>query len=58
MEYVWIFEERVYGVLLNYGAAVSLVRYESNGLEYEEWLDNDDFEFRSERAFEYEQDDE
>lgn len=57
MEFVWIEEERTYGLLVHYGATHSLVRYESDGVEIEEWLENDDFEFRSERAFEYEQED-
>jgi hypothetical protein len=58
IEYVWIFSERTYGQLLRYGATHSLVRYIDEEIEIEEWLENDDFEFRSERAFEYEQDDE
>jgi hypothetical protein len=58
IELVWIFEERTYGQLMHYGATHSLVRYESGGLDIEEWLENDEFELRSERAFEYEADDE
>lgn len=56
IELVWILEERVYGVLLSYGATHSLVKYESGGLDIEEWLENDEFELRSERAIEYEAD--
>ena len=58
MEYVWIHHVKNYGVLVHYGAEYSLIRYDQDGLEIEEWLENDDFELRSERAFEYEQDDE
>ncbi len=55
-EWVWIYDERLYGELVHYGATYSLVRYEKMGHVWEEWLENDDFELRSERAFEYEQD--
>lgn len=55
IEYVWIFSERNYGELLHYGAFCSFVRYESGGLQIEEWLNNDDFEIRQEHAIEYEQ---
>ena len=53
-EWVWIHEERVYGELINYGTYFSRVRYEKSGLEYEVLLENDEFEFRSERFFDYE----
>ena len=55
-EWVWIHEERVYGELLNYGTYFSTVRYEKDGLLCEVLLENDEFELRSERAFDYEAD--
>lgn len=54
-EIVWIFEERTYGELLHLGAFYSLVRFVSHGLEYEEWLSNDDFEIREEHTVEHEE---
>lgn len=57
VEWVWLYDEQAYGVVLKYGATHSLIRYESVGHIWEEWIENDDFEFRSERAIEYEQDD-
>lgn len=33
----------VHGIVLNYGATMSLVRYTLAGEEYEEWLENRDF---------------
>jgi hypothetical protein len=40
---VWIIEDGVVGEVIRYGAGVSLVRWTSEGIQYEEYLEN--FEF-------------
>jgi hypothetical protein len=40
---VWIVEDSVIGEVLSYGAQFSLVRWKSQGIIYEEYLEN--FEF-------------
>lgn len=40
---VWVIEDGVVGTVLQYGANVSLVTWTSDGIVYEEYLDNTDF---------------
>lgn len=40
---VWIIEDSTIGEVLSYGAQFSLVRWSSNGIVFEEYLEN--FEF-------------
>ena len=44
MEYVWMIEENVPGILLIRGAYVSFVRYTTGGFTYEVWVENNEFE--------------
>lgn len=41
---VFLLDEKVYGYLINQGAYISKVRYEDNGVLYEVFVENDDFE--------------
>lgn len=56
-EYVWIIEERTYGILLHHGAYYSMVRYTRGGIDYEVLIENDEFELWEDHAIGYEQDD-
>lgn len=40
---VWIIEDAVVGEVISYGAQFSLVRWQLNGIEFQEYLEN--FEF-------------
>lgn len=40
---VWIIEDAVIGEVVRYGAEFSLIRWEFNGIKFEEYLEN--FEF-------------
>lgn len=55
-EIVWLFEERMYGVLVTLGAFYSTVRYTREGIDYEVQIANDEFEFWESYAIDYEQD--
>ncbi len=48
---VWLSEERVYGYLISLGAFASLIRYEQDDVEYETYIENDEWEY----LFDYEQ---
>lgn len=48
IEYVWLIEENLPGILLQHGAYCSWVRYTSGGFTYEVLLENDEFEFYNE----------
>lgn len=41
---VFILDEQVYGEIINHGAFASLVRFSKDGIEYEIFLENDEFE--------------
>lgn len=45
-EIVWLTEERTYAYLMSLGAYFSLVKYTRGGIEYEVFVDNDEFEYR------------
>jgi hypothetical protein len=45
---VYIIEKGVWGDLLSYGAYYSLVRYSLGGIEFTEYLENDEFNEREE----------
>lgn len=40
---VWVIEDGVIGTVIKYGANVSLVTWFSDGIVYEEYLDNSEF---------------
>lgn len=52
-EYVWIPEEKVYGILINYGAYYSTVVYSVGGITYEVVMDNDEFEYFGDYGIDY-----
>lgn len=53
-EIVWLKEERRPAILVSRGAFFSVIRYITNGIEYEVDVENDDYEFWEERAFDFE----
>lgn len=54
-EIVWLYEERIFAVLVNRGAFFSTVKYTRAGIDYEVQISNDDYEFY-EDANDYESD--
>lgn len=50
---VWIPEARAYGYIVSYGAFGSTVWYVKDGLEFEVWLENDEFEIMENGPVEY-----
>lgn len=50
---VYLTEERIHGELISMGAYASRVVYTLDGIEYDEYIENDYFEIVSE-PFEYE----
>jgi len=40
---VWIIEDGVVGTVIKYGATMSLVSWNDNGVIHEEYLDNSEF---------------
>ena len=44
-ELIFIHEERVLGILIRRDAYLSLVKYTKDGIDYEVWIDNDDYDF-------------
>ena len=55
-EYVWIPDERVYGILVSSGAYYSRVEYSVDGITYEVVMDNDDFEYFGDYGIDYDTD--
>lgn len=53
-EVVWLLEKRRYALLLNMGAYYSQVLWTENGIDYEDLIPNDEWEFWEERAIDYE----
>lgn len=45
IEYIWLTDENVPGVLMHHGAFVSWVRYTKGGITYEVLVENDEFEY-------------
>lgn len=43
--YVYIIDEKVYGIVNNLGAHASLVKYEKDGISYEVFILNEDLLF-------------
>jgi hypothetical protein len=56
-EMVWLLTQRRWAVLTHLGAHYSTVEWVENGIEYEDIIENDDYEFLEDRAFEFEPDD-
>lgn len=53
-EVVWLTEIRTYAYLIKMNAFNSLVRYTHGGIDYEIWIENDEYVFREDHAIEYE----
>lgn len=53
-EIVWLTEVRTYAFLIKRNAFDSLVRYVHDGIEFEVWIENDEYVFREDHAIEYE----
>jgi hypothetical protein len=52
---IYIHDEQVYGKIINEGAFVSLVNFHKDGIEYEVFLENDEFDIVSDIALEIEE---
>lgn len=48
---VYIYEEKTHGTVDNLGAFASVVKYQKDGIEYEELLENDEFAIVDEIVF-------
>lgn len=55
IQFIWLFEERTFGVLIEMGAYFSRVRYVHGGIDYDIYVENDEFEFWEDHAIEYEE---
>lgn len=56
---VWLTEERTFGELVSMGAFYSRVRYFKEGIDYEVYIENDEFEeIWEDDGFDHEEDDE
>lgn len=53
-EIVWLIERRHFAVLVTRGAYYSVVKYNRDNFEYEEEIENSDYEFWEETIFDYE----
>jgi hypothetical protein len=53
-EAVWIFEQGRWGWLVNRGAFFSVVTWTEDGLDYEDIISNDEYEFWEDRVTDYE----
>lgn len=51
---VWIIEDSVVGEVVQYGAQFSLIKWTSDGIQFEEYLEN--FEFMEYRVVSIEED--
>lgn len=49
-EVVWLTEERTLAVLVTLGAYMSKVKYTRAGVDYEIFIDNDEFEYFKENT--------
>ena len=50
---IYLPDEEVFGTVEQYGAFVSLVKYEKDGIEYEVFLENEEFVVVNELLFEH-----
>jgi hypothetical protein len=50
---IFIPDEVVFGTIEQYGAFVSLVKYEKDGIDYEVFLENEEFVIVNELLFEH-----
>ena len=50
---VWLYEEKAYGTVEKMGAFASLVKYQKDGIEYEELIENDEFAIVEEIVFDH-----
>lgn len=57
-EVVWLKSQRRFAFLISRGAWFSVVSWREDDIEYEDTVENDDYEFWRERAIEFESDDE
>lgn len=54
---VYIFEEKAYGTVDKLGAFASMVKYQKDGIEYEELFENEDFAIVDEIVFHHVEED-
>ena len=52
---IYIHDEQVYGKIIKEGAFVSLVNFSKDGIEYEIFLENDEFDIVSDITLEIEE---
>jgi hypothetical protein len=50
---VWIHDEKCYGSIVKEGAYASSIKYQKYGIDYEVFMDNEDFSIMDEIGFEY-----
>lgn len=55
-EIVWLKERRHYATLIYRGTYYSVVSWFEDAIEYEDTIENDDYEFFEERAIEFDSD--
>lgn len=55
-EVVWLREKGRFAFLVHRGAFFSTVKWFDEGIEYEDDIENDDYEFWEERSIEFEPD--
>jgi hypothetical protein len=48
---VWLHEEQCHGVIVQFGAYGSLIKYNKDGMEYQTYFDSDDFTILDEIGF-------
>lgn len=56
-EVVWLKTQRRWAFLVSRGAWYSVVHWRENDIDYEDTVENDDYEFWTERAIEFNSDD-
>lgn len=54
---VYIYEEKIYGTVDQLGAFASVVKYNKEGIDYEELLENDEFAIVDEIVFHHVEED-
>lgn len=53
IQIVWLHEEQCHGSIVKEGAYVSKVRYQKDGIDYEVYVDNEEFSIIDEIGFEH-----
>lgn len=52
---IYVHDEQVYGKIINQGAFASLVNFSKDGIEYEIFMENDEFDIVQDIAVEIEE---